>query len=285
MENLLLGVLAETIHNAPIPKPWISSKINANQHAILEQECSAPSEFDQLHSRKSFYALYKSGHIQPIVQKTEGGTVVALLEHPSQVHDIPWALWSQILQMFKRPDGESYTVYVCAHPALRKFPHHSHKVEPLHINGGYTYPCKSSCVFIYRAEDATRVLIHELFHAACSDNRALSLEEREAETEAWAELFWCGFMSGGDLKSLKSCVQKQANWIVSQNRRLTDGNHYEEGVNGFPWRYTTGKELLWKRWNLMEHAVPHSIDSMRLTFKPTAAMKKMYGVRPTSTML
>ena len=292
MDALLTQVLDCVRH--PVTVRWVESTLTPAQDAVLERECAGPSDFDQIESRKTFHAHYKAGRIRPLVRtcfvgEDLVGTVVALLSEVTEAQDIPWDLWGKILALFKNKKHNSpYTVYFCAHPASRQFPEHSRITQPLHINGGYTYPCSHEAIVIYRAEDATRVLIHELFHAACSDNPNQGLEQREAETEAWAELFWCAFMacaSLGDLKSLKSCVQKQANWIVSQNRRLTDGNHYEEGVNGFPWRYTTGKELLWKRWNLMDHAVPHPIDSMRLTFKPTAAMKKMYGVRPTSTFL
>jgi len=271
---------------------WSEGALDSTMAAVLERECTGPSDFDQIESRKTFHAKYKAGHIRPIVRTcqagpTKVGTVVALLDHPDQVHDIPWSLWGKILALFNKKN--SYTIYFCAHPSTRQFPTHSHPTEPLHINGGYTYPCSHECVMIYRAEDATRVLIHELFHAACSDNPRQSLEEREAETEAWAELFWCGFMSCAspkDLKSLKALVKRQSTWMVSQNGRLRRDNHVAPGPQGFPWRYTAGKEAVWRRWGLVQGVVTgHPVDSLRLTFPPTMAMKRFYGVRLSSTML
>ena len=37
---------------------------------------------------------------------------------------------------------------------------------------------------IYKAEDATRVLIHELMHSSCADNHENGIDIVEAETEA-----------------------------------------------------------------------------------------------------
>ena len=291
MDALLRQVL-DCVGSTVSPLTWRQAPLTPVHDAILERECTGPSDFDQIQSRKTFHAHYKAGHIKPLVRtcfvgEDLVGTVVALLSDSAEEHDIPWALWGKLLALFNKK--RAYTVYFCAHPSTRQFPAHSHPTQPLHINGGYTYPCSHEAIVIYRAEDATRVLIHELFHAACSDNPSQSLDRREAETEAWAELFWCGFMacaSLGDLKSLRSLVRKQATWMVSQNGRLARDNHVAPGPQGFPWRYTAGKEEVWRRWGLLQGAVKgHPVDSLRLTFPPTAAMKRFYGVRNSSTIL
>ena len=294
MDALLTQVL--DCVRRPVSVRWTESTLTPAQDAVLERECAGPSDFDQIESRKTFHAHYKAGRIQPLVRtcfvgEDLVGTVVALLADSAESKDIPWDLWGCVLALFKKRNTKSnnspYTVYFCAHPASRQFPEHSRVTQPLHINGGYTYPCSHEAIVIYRAEDATRVLIHELFHAACSDNPSQGLEQREAETEAWAELFWCGFMAcGGDLRSLRSLVKKQATWMVSQNGRLARGRHVAPGPQGFPWRYTAGKEAVWRRWGLLQGVVQgHPVDSLRLTFPPTAAMKRFYGVRATSTIL
>ena len=290
MDALLTQVLDCVQH--PVTVRWTESTLTPAQDAVLERECAGPSDFDQIQSRKTFHAHYKAGHIKPLVRtcfvgEDLVGTVVALLADSAEAQDIPWDLWGCVLALFNKK--RAYTVYFCAHPASRQFPEPSRITQPLHINGGYTYPCSHEAIVIYRAEDATRVLLHELFHAACSDNPNQGLEQREAETEAWAELFWCGFMactSLGGLKSLKSLVRKQAAWMVSQNGRLARGRHVAPGPQGFPWRYTAGKEAVWRRWGLLQGVVKgHPVDSLRLTFPPTMAMKKFYGVRLSSTIL
>jgi hypothetical protein len=226
MDALLTQVL--DCVQRPVSVRWSESTLTPAQDAVLERECAGPSDFDQIQSRKTFHAHYKAGHIKPLVRtcfvgEDLVGTVVALLADSAESKDIPWGLWGCVLALFKKRNTHTpYTVYFCAHPAARQFPHPSRLTQPLHINGGYTYPCSHEAIVIYRAEDATRVLIHELFHAACSDNPSQGLEQREAETEAWAELFWCGFMacaSLGDLKSFRSLVKRQATWMVSQNGR------------------------------------------------------------------
>jgi hypothetical protein len=257
----MLKTLAQYVQDAPRGHigDWHQTQMTPQQLAILEKECLEPSEFDEILSKQQLY----------------------------KVHDVPWALWSQIVQLYRRPSHQPHTIFLLAHPALREFPAVNKHITPRHINGGYTYPCNADCVFIFRAEDATRVLIHELFHSNCCDNNALTLEEREAETEAWAELFWCALISRGNLKSFKSLVRAQGSLIRTQNRRVVDGGHMKEGFEGFPWRYTIGKELLWARWGLLEGTTEQAPigNSLRLTLHLPASIKKSFGVSASSTML
>ena len=286
--SALLESMADRIRQTK-PKRWRSATLTEAHLSLLKRECEAPADFDEIFSKKHLWALYQAGQIDPVVKTHPDGlgTVVALLPDRNQVNEIPWDLWSVILQLFKRKDGKPYGIYLCAHPALRQFPPFGHPVTPLHINGGYTYPCDATCVFIFRSQEASRVLIHELFHSSCSDNTSLPLEEREAETEAWAELVWCCLMAKGDLKTFKSYVKKQAAWIVTQNAALLEGHHMQPGHQGFPWRYTVGKALLWRRWNLLEGAVGTAPlqGSLRLTFMPSGDLKRSWNMPTSSTML
>jgi hypothetical protein len=255
----------------------------------LERECTSDSEFDALRSRQTFYQQYKSGHIVPVIKSTKHGKVIALLARSADAAAIPWRLWGRILQGFPRGDGKRYTVFVCPHPQLRTLPNkHGEPVGPLHINGGYTYPCDSTCVFLYRAEDATRVLIHELLHAACTDRKGVALEQMEAETEAWAELFWCAFVGSGDLKGFKSLVRRQSAWMRGQGQALLRGNHFaKDGTpTPFPWRYTLGKEQMWRHWGILDTAVrPIRTRSLRLTVPPPVAAYRKFDVPIGSVFL
>jgi hypothetical protein len=287
----MLKTIAEQIQKGPKGSihHWKAKRLDAAHLSILERECSGPSDFDEILSKQTLYKQYKEGKIQLyVVEHTiTKDIVVALFPDPEQVKDVPWALWSQIVQLFARPTKQPHTIFLLAHQAIRYFPTYGKPVTPRHINGGYTYPCNADCVFLFRAEDATRVLIHELFHSGCCDNTQLNLEEREAETEAWAELFWCGLLSSGDLKTLKSLVHEQGSLIRSQNRRLVEGHHMQPGIQGFPWRYTVGKELLWWRWGLLEGTTDQMKigNSLRLTLPVPDAIKKLFGVSPLSTIL
>ena len=287
----MLRTIAQSLRDGPKGNvgDWHPHQMDAKQLAILERECTQPSEFDEILSKQQLYKQYKEGRIEPYICKNRrtGDVVIALFPDERMVHDVPWGLWSQIVQLFRRPNGLTHTIFLLAHPAIRHFPQYGKPVTPYHINGGYTYPCNADCVFIFRAEDATRVLIHELFHSNCCDNTQLTLEEREAETEAWAELFWCGLLARGDLKAFKSLVRDQGSLIRSQNRRIVDGGHMKREYQGFPWRYTVGKELLWVRWGLLDGTTDRMDigNSMRLTVHPTEALKKSFGVTSASTML
>ena len=313
MGDALLQTVFESVSRYS-PEPWRPAILTEKERSILHRECTQESEFDELNSRATFYELFRTGDLKPVIRQTAHGKVIALLAHEEQEREIPWALWSRILRGFAPSAGGFYTIFLCAHPALRTFPAHLNSpIRPLHINGGYTYPCDKSCVFIYRAEDATRVLIHELLHAACTDNKAVHLEQMEAETEAWAELFWCALLSSkGDLKGFKSLVVMQSRWMAAQNRRLVEGGHIAPGPQQFPlypttselwdpksrvenhgsppfpWRYTLGKTDMWRRWGIYRPGGGVSIGAMkslRLTVPPPPAVKREFGVPATSVFL
>ena len=287
----MLRQINQFIREAPKGRvgDWRLRPLDAEHLAILEKECTQPSEFDEILSKQQLFKQYKDGKIEPYVceHKITKDIVVALFPETILVQDVPWALWSQIVQCYRRANRQPHTIFLLAHPALREFPPYGKHVTPRHINGGYTYPCNADCVFVFRAEDATRVLIHELFHSACSDNTQLTLEEREAETEAWAELFWCALVARGDLKVFKSYVSTQGDWMRTQNAALIHGHLMQPGFEGFPWRYTLGKALLWRRWGLLEGCRPYAPihGSLRLTFMPPAELKRSWNVPVTSTML
>jgi len=281
----LLVAVAKLVQEAPKPLPWVPTSMTSSMEEMLAAECGRPDPFDQIESKKSLYKRMKEGQITPLVLKQPNATLVALLDSPEQKKEIPFDLWSQIVQMFQRPDKRPYTIYFCANPAPRTFPKFGQVAQPFHINGGYTYPCDPNCVFLFRAEDATRVLIHELQHSACCDNSALHLEQREAETEAWAELLWTAFMSRGDLKKLEHLAKQQDAWSRSQNARLLRDKNFAPGAMGFPWRYTIGKTDIWNKWGLVTDSPTHPITSLRLTMPPTKTMKKMFGVSEKSTIL
>jgi hypothetical protein len=94
-------------------------------------------------------------------------------------------------------------------------------------------------------------------------------------------------MAKGDLKIFTSYVKKQAAWMLTQNAALQQGHHMQPGAQGFPWRYTVGKALLWRRWGLLNGAVPKAPlqGSLRLTFMPPGDLKRSWNVPTTSMML
>jgi len=251
--------------------------------AFLEEESRAPSEFDPFGWRKEMLETYKKGKAIADVRECAYGRVVALGDH-SVLQGIPWGLWGRILRLYKQ--GKKAKVYFLANPYLRTIPvgtqaspHPSKKyplIGPPNINGGYTYSCNMETIVIYRAEDATRVLLHELQHASCLDHYENSTDIVEAETEAWAELLYAGLLSQGKKELFHELVKKQADWMVSQNEVV---KRHIRTKQQFPWRYTIGKQEVWERWGLIQgvHRI-HGIKSLRLTPHPSAELQRTFSV-------
>jgi hypothetical protein len=211
--------------------------------------------------------------------------------------DVPWDLWGRILRLFHR--AKPFHVYFLASPSLRQFPSPSPSpspshsslppIKPEHINGGYTYPCRQDTIVIYRSEDATRVLIHELQHALCLDHPERGVDRVEAETEAWAELFYTALLAGGDRTEWKRLWSRQWKWILEQNRQVTRHMRLPQSQE-FPWRYTLGKEQALREWFLPSSLPDPSRlqelpTSLRLTAPPTRRQKQEQGLRASSTVL
>ena len=82
-------------------------------------------------------------------------------------------------------------------------------------------------------------------------------------------------------------LQNQSTWIQCQNNRVR--NHLKSPM-GFPWRYTIGKEDIWRKWNILpttSKGRPYiSIgNSLRLTHPPSNVLKTRFQVRKESTIL
>jgi hypothetical protein len=181
-----------------------------------------------------------------------------------------------------------FKVFFLANTQLRKFPPKGTPISPENINGGYTYRCEPETILIYRAEDATRVLIHELLHACCLDRITAGIDMIEAETEAWAELIYIALLSQGKKFIFNSLLQRQSQWMRKQNERVLKyiGHHKSRQ---FPWRYTIGKQEIWEKWGIlkMEDTKPdiHVSKSLRLTFPPNKLLKERFKVALDSTIL
>lgn len=266
-----------TMRDTPPPSHW----------KWIQKEVQSDSEFDVLRLRHN--TLH---HPQRRIQYATcpyGSVLVIYAEDtfdPSK--DLPWDLWGRILRLFHQ--GKPFHIYFLASPSLRRFPSSSSSppIKPEHINGGYTYPCRQDTIVIYRAEDATRVLIHELQHALCLDHPERGVDRVEAETEAWAELFYTALLAGGDPTQWKRLWSRQWKWILEQNRMVIRHMRSPRS-NEFPWRYTLGKEQVLREW-FLPSSLPASLpasptSSLRLTAPPTKKQKQEQGVRISSTTL
>lgn len=156
----------------------------------------------------------------------------------------PWDLWSQIFTWLgPSPNGSKWRVFWYPAPIKRMLPPVGSQVSQQHINGGYSYPCRNDTIVVYRLEEATRVLIHEILHAACLDPPTNFLPIREANTETWAELFLVAICSKGSEKKASQLWKIQSQWIADQNATLIR-RFGIRGPDDYAWRYTIGRQLI-----------------------------------------
>lgn len=267
---------------------WENVKISENDMTFLHEECNKDSEFDPLNKRKKMFNDMINGSSTIATSKCKYGQIMVIFETMDQVAELPWDLWGRILRMFSESHRKPFKVFFLANTNLREFPEGTKPITAENINGGYTYRCDPETIVIYRAEDATRVLIHELQHSCCLDRPENNVDIVEAETEAWAELFYVAILSQGKRYMFKDLLQRQSEWIIKQNRKvkkhMKDPNSME-----FPWRYTIGKEDVWERWGILRKDEMKPVinvgNSLRLTYPPTNILKERFKVIRSSTIL
>lgn len=265
--SILIDILLDTVRQEFQKKEpeWFVASMTDADMLFLENECTKDSEFDPSNKRKIMYHNLVKGDAPVIIVTSPYGQVTVVLENKNQAKEIPWALWSRIFRIYheKKGDQNPFKVYVMANTSLRTFPPGKKSITPENINGGYTYPCNRETILIYRAEDATRVLLHELMHSCCLDNQALGVDQVEAETEAWAELVYVALLSEGDPAVFQDLLGRQRTWMVSQNEEVKK-HMSNPSSREFPWRYTIGKEEVWRRWGLFSgsNTINSSVSNM-----------------------
>jgi len=173
--------------------------------------------------------------------------------------------WRCIRLLSKRP----VKIVIFSHPSLRMMPEPGRPVKAQHINGGYASKCDGRSIVIYRKEELTRVLIHELLHASCSDPYHMDTSDVESNTEAWAEMIQCAMIAEGKMDKWKACMRRQIEYSLRQSATLRD-NHRVLSKADYAWRYTTGKFDIWKGLGLNIPDLPKKyepITSLRLSIE------------------
>lgn len=290
MSALLDVVLDSVVADFKLAEPeWGMAIAKKDELAFLDKECNTDSVFDPNNTRKLLYMSMINGGAHIIVNRCEYGRVIAIFDNAEQVKEVPWGLWGRILRMYSEKADVLFKVYFLANTHVREFPLGGRPIKPENINGGYTYRCDKETIVIYRAEDATRVLIHELQHACCLDKDNVGLDIMEAETEAWAELLYVALLSEGNRFIFRDLLREQSEWMVKQNNKVRKHMKHPYSME-FPWRYTIGKEDVWRRWNILDYEEGDAGHvrvgtSLRLTRPPNATLKRAFNVTHDSMML
>jgi hypothetical protein len=232
---------AKKIRELPLIQ-WSKSQATASELGLLKKECETDSPFDPLKLRLNTWKDYKSGKYKLKCHECSIAKVISLV--PSHV-DAPLEDWARIFQWLGPASKGKWTIYWLGSSRKREFPLKGAPMDSRHVNGGYTTPCSSQGVFIYRIEEATRVLIHELLHAACLDPKGATLPVSEATIESWAELFLIAHRAKGDIKKADDLWKLQSQWIADTNYKAQSDNNVRNS-NDYAWRYLNGREHVFR---------------------------------------
>jgi hypothetical protein len=222
---------------------WINDQPTKDDLDHIIKEGSEPSEFDPDCLRKEMLDALKNNKAI-LITRTSRIAKVLVITYTEEESQIPWNLFGEIFTAF----GENKPMWRLvwfANPKIRPLPEKSVEVTAKHMNGGYAYPCQPATIVIYRWEEAPRVLIHELLHAACTDSPHDSLEIKEAKTETWAEIFLTAILSRGKPKLFKELWSIQTHWIADQEYVLTHDHGVRE-PRDYAWRYTLARRFVLK---------------------------------------
>jgi hypothetical protein len=234
LEEIVLNVKKQ--YELPEPS-WMDEPPTEEDLAILQKEAEQTNPFDTVNFRKEMWLALLGGEAELLCRRCEYGKVVVIARRGEDL-GISWSVWGRIFQGFGLRN-----VRVCwyASPRERQLPRAGSgiSVGAEHVNGGYTMPCDTNAIVIYRLEEATRVLIHEMLHASCTDHATDNTEVKEAKTETWAELFLVAYASRGELTLAQRLWRAQSAWIRELNETLE--TVHGVGLTDYSARYTLSR--------------------------------------------
>lgn len=229
---------AKTIYRGPATV-WKKYTPTDDDMREFKKEATAKSEFDPLELKSSVWNKYVDKRYSLHAHSCSNAIVIAIL--PPGVK-VPLDDWGRIFQWLGNSDtGKPWKVFWLGNETRRLFPQVGAEITSEHLNGGYTYPCSTHGIFVYRMEEATRVLIHELLHAACLDPVNASLPVKEATIETWAELFLIAHRAGGNIEKAEKLLKIQLKWVSETNAKAQNDNNVKNEQQ-YAWRYLNGRE-------------------------------------------
>lgn len=259
--DILLQRVQEEYRNPPPTFQEVGPSDSDIQY--VTQLCKKKDSFDTLQLKYDFYKrLQKNTAI--IHKTTSSHGDILLLTFQNDSYNPPWKTWWRAIRLLS---PNPVRVVIFAHPKKRLPPPHGNPLTEEHVNGGMTQRCNEKTVIVYRKEEATRVLIHELFHANCSDPYTLPIPHLEADTEAWAELVLCAMIAKGDPIEWKKQLDYQVKYALTQANSAKT-YHDVEDADDYAWRYLTGRLDVWRHLGLnfpMKLPSIEKVKSLRFT--------------------
>jgi hypothetical protein len=234
----------------------------SNDFHYIQSVAPTNDQFDMLGLKRQMLEALKANKATHTKCVSPLGEIhlIALKSSPVEPQWNTW--WRAVRLLISKPPVR---IVMFAHPRKRLAPSKPTHVSKEHVNGGAAMRCDPKSIVLYRKEELTRTLIHELLHATCSDPYYKPTEFIEADTEAWAELTLCGMAAKGDYQRWKDEFSKQLDWSVKQAATLED--HFDvKGSNDYAWRYLIGRLDVWKRLGL-------DVPGRPTTYKPVKSLR------------
>lgn len=225
------------------PPVYTKSEITREDYDYILKNAIDDDPFDKSNLKKATVEALEQN--KATVEKTtcEYGEIMIVSMKASPL--IPtWNTWWRAIRLLSPKKPVRILIY--GHPKKRTFPQQSTtNIGAEHVNGGSAMRCDPRTIVIHRKEEATRVLIHELFHASCSDPYYKDTPFIEADTEAWAELLLCAMAAKGNPNKWQTLMKQQIDWAVRQAQTLQ--NKYNvQGAKDYAWRYIIGRIHVWQ---------------------------------------
>jgi len=176
---MILDTIYEQLSVKKDPLIWVRDEPTDDDIRHIRKS-GEPSKFDTLGLRFKMLEDLGSGKAKLICKSSSFAKVLAIV-YPDT--EIPWDIFAKIFQAFGRPKKDTWRIVWFANPTKRHLPDTFVEPDESHVNGGYTYACEPSTIVIYRKEEVCRVLVHELLHAACTDDMHHPEHIREVLTE------------------------------------------------------------------------------------------------------
>ena len=266
IQELLTTIKAE-YDTHKVPPIWIKDTITPSDiNAVREETAIGSSEPPFLKQtaeiRRNLWTkwLQKEATIQAYTCKE--GRVIIL--STAAIH--PPCSWIRIMRLLS-PEQKAQVIWF-ASDEERIAPAEGEPIEALHINGGYAQKCNPRSIVIYRKEEATRVLIHELLHASCSDPDG-PVSHIEGDTEGWAEVILVALNAKGSQKAFAP-LWKEHSYYAMKQAVSAEQFHNVKSEDDYSYRYLVGRLATFKQLGLSVpkiEALSRQVKSLRLTDK------------------
>lgn len=241
---------------------WVADTITPNDINALREQATEELVWDTSKIRLTLWEKWLKKEVPLKAFSCEFGRVIVLGSSE------PPSCWIRIFRLLKTT--QKIRIIWFASEEKRVAPpvakQQGQPIIPTNVNGGYAQKCNPGSIVIFRKEEATRVLIHELLHASCTDPIAY-LPQVEADTEAWAEVILVAIASKGEQHIFDKLWSIQATYAVKQSASARKFHQVRTSAD-YGWRYITGRLDRFKTLGLHLPVEPKTIThvkSLRLT--------------------